>query len=112
MSAWVIALGLGAGYLMNKNAKVQHRLESAVKKVNDEVERADPGPATEEIRTVQRTIPAADRNQDINIQDLTRADVQAIQKERDAAANAVVMYESPVIPQIEGVYLHYDNRGI
>ena len=57
MSAWVIALGLSAGYLVNKNLQMTERLEQQVKVHQEEAKPADPGPTSEAIRTVQRTVP-------------------------------------------------------
>lgn len=115
-STWVIALGLAAGYLMNKNlapTSKGNRLEQAQQQFNDAAQKADPGPESEEIRSIQRTVPAADLNESLNIQDLSRADVQAIQASRQKAAGDVVRYEAPLsLPEIEGVYLHFDNHGV
>ena len=113
MSAWVIALGLSAAYLMNQNMKFKAHLSAATKSFNTAAEPANPL-ASETIRDAQRTIPPADQYQDMNLQDLATADVRTIQGARDLAAEEVVRYENlpPAMPPIEGVFLHYDNRGI
>lgn len=110
-SVWVVALGLAAGYLVNKNVVVTHRLEQAQKKFNSAAQPADPL-ASEEIRQVQRVVPQSDINEDLNVQDLSRADRRQLQKGRDEAAQAVVQYEAPSLPEIQGVYLHHDNHGV
>jgi hypothetical protein len=111
MSAWAIALTLAAGYLVNKNLKMTHRLDQSVKEYQT-ARPANPGPATEEIRQVQRAVPIADSLQDLNLQDLTRDDVKHLSQERARAAQEVVAYESPTVPEIQGVYLHFDRHGI
>ena len=111
MSAWVIALGLAAGYLMQKRMQVANRLEEATKQFNQAAE-PDTLPS-EEIRAVQRAIPDSERFDALNMQDLTRQQVDELAAARQAAATKVVQYEnSQGLPPIEGVYLHYDNHGI
>ena len=54
----------------------------------------------------------ADQYQDLNMQDLGRQEVKAITAAREGAAAAVQRYEAPVLPEIEGVYLQFDNHGV
>jgi len=110
MSAWVIALGLSAGYLMNKNSQITTKLEAAAKEFNSAA-KPDVNNPSEEIRQVQRTIPDSERYQDLNMQDLTRTDVKQILKTRDSAHEQVAAYEASTYP-IEGVYLNFDNHGV
>jgi hypothetical protein len=111
MSAWVIALGLASGYLMQKRLQVASRLEEATKQFNEAAE-PDNLPS-EEIRAVQRTVPDSEKYEGLNMQDLTRYQVDGLVGARQAAATAVVQYENAQgLPPIEGVYLHYDNHGI
>lgn len=114
MSAvWLLGLGLSAGYLMQQKRQVLGRLDQAAKAFNEGANPADPGPQTDEIRMVQRTLPDADVNESMNVQDLTRADAQNLRKLRDEAAMEVVRYETASTPPpIEGVYLHFDNHGV
>ena len=113
MSIWLITLGLAAGYLMQKNTQHVNQLDQAKRDFNSAAEPANPGPRSDEIRTVQRAIPAADRNESLNVQDLTTQDARQIRAHRDEAAQQVVSYENAfVTPPIEGVYLHYDNHGV
>jgi hypothetical protein len=112
MSAWVIGLGLSAGYLINKNLQMSSRLEESMQEFQEAAQPADPGPPTSEIRQVQRTVPMADQYQDLNMQDLGRQEVKAITAAREGAAAAVQRYEAPVLPEIEGVYLQFDNHGV
>ena len=111
MSAWILALGLSAGYLVRQNMLVKTTLETAEKEFNKPP--ADGGGRTSEIRQVQREVPVSDRYQDMNLQDLSRRDVASLNHSQQAAANAVIQYENPVpLPEIQGVWLNYDNRGI
>ena len=111
MSAWVIALGLSAGYLVNKNLQMTERLEQQVKVHQEEAKPADPGPTSEAIRTVQRTVPDADKYQDMNMQDLDKERVKLITTERERAHQRVVQFEEGP-PQIQGVWLNYGDRGV
>lgn len=113
MSAWLIALGLAAGYLMQKNVQVRSRLEAVTKQFHSEAQPESKGPSSEVIRTVQRTVPDSEKYQDMNVQDLNRKEVDHLVSEREAAAQEVVNYETAVrMAPIEGVYLHYDRNGV
>jgi len=112
MSAWLIGLSLSAAYLVQKNAQMRSRLEDATVQFNADAEPAK-GLKSEEIRNVQRTIPDADKYQDMNIQDLSRADVNTLVKQREQAAQDVVEYENAGgLPPIEGVYLTFERNGV
>lgn len=111
MSAWVIALGLSAGYLVNKNLKMAERLEQAVQVHHEQAKPADPGPATDTIRKVQRTVPASDRYQDMNLQDLSASDVKGLTQAREQAHQEVAAFEQGP-PPIQGVYLNVHDRGV
>ena len=110
MSAWVIALGLSAGYLINKNLKMTERLEQQVKVVNEQSKPSTSGLESEEIRDVQRKVPDADKYADMNIQDLSRERVALLTSARESAhAQAVEFERGP--PPIEGVWLNLSDRG-
>tara|TARA_Y100000768_G_scaffold36748_1_gene24012 strand:- start:924 stop:1262 length:339 start_codon:yes stop_codon:yes gene_type:complete len=112
MSAWVLALALSAGYLMNKNMIMQTRLEEKVHEFNQSAAPADPGPATATIRAVQRTVPLEEKYQDVNLARLSNQRVQEIGAASDQASAAVAAYESQSLPEIQGVYLVRDNYGV
>jgi len=106
MSAWVLALGLSAGYLINKKMHMKTRIEESITKFNDDG-------ATSEIRAVQRTVPLADKYQDMNLQDLSSQDTQSIVTEQERAASQVAEFENQhALPTIEGVFLSYDRHGV
>ena len=97
---------------MQKNQAVQNRLQEAVKEFHEEAKPAK-GLKSSDIRHVQRTVPDADKYQDMNVQDLSREDVNAIARRREQAAEEVTTYENAVsLPPIEGVYLHFDRHGV
>ena len=112
MSAWVIALALSAGYLVQKNFKMNSRLEEAVQEFQ-EGNRGKEG-ETAAIRKVQRTVPDSEKFDSMNVQDLTRKEAQELGRARQAARDEVARFESPepTMPEIQGVYLHFDNRGV
>ena len=108
-SAWVLALGISAGYLINKNLQMGQAIEQTVKAA-PKAKPADPGPTTEAIRNVQRTVPAADRYQDMNVQDLTLKQMDGLREGQAAAAAKVAEWEAGCGP-IQGVYLNFSDRG-
>tara|TARA_B100000579_G_scaffold408294_1_gene396310 strand:- start:47 stop:397 length:351 start_codon:yes stop_codon:yes gene_type:complete len=116
MSLWVIALGLSAGYLMNKNLQPQlmQRLEEQKTAYNSAANPETAGPPTSTIRHVQRTLPDADVNESMNIQDLTADDARAIRADYARASAEVHEYENAMglSPPIQGVWLTKDNYGV
>ena len=110
MSAWVIALGLSAGYLINKNLKMTEKIEQMAKVHHDQAKPANPGPETETIRQVQRTVPVGDKYQDMNLQDLGTKDVQSLTKSAQRIPEEVARFEQGP-PPIEGVWLNPFDRG-
>ena len=110
MSAWVIALGLSAGYLINKNLTMKHKLEERMTTYQQNAQPATDGPPTAVIRDVQRNVPDADRFQDMNVQDLPPKDIKKLESARDAQAAEVRKFEMPSVPEIEGVWL--PMRGV
>ena len=109
-SAWVLALGISAGYLINKNLQMTQAIEQTVAAA-PKAKAADPGPSTEAIRNVQRTVPAADRYQDMNVQDLTKRQMDSLAEGQAGAAAKVAEWETGPAP-IQGVYLNLSDRGV
>ena len=110
MSAWVIALGLSAGYLINKKLQMTEKLDEQIKVHHDKAKPATPGPTTEAIRDVQRTVPDADKYQDMNLQDISSERVNELTKSRERAHQEVAAYEAGP-PPIQGVWLNLGDRG-
>ena len=110
--SWLVALTLGAGYLINKKFHLQQKLDEQVRVFHEEgAKPADPGPTSAAIRDVQQTLPLADQYQDMNIQDLQMKDVKVLQESQNSAAREVQQYEQGQGP-IRGVFLVYDNFGV
>lgn len=110
MSAWVIALGLSAGYLMNKQLQLGQRLEEKIHEHHSRAQPANPGPKTEEIRNVQRQVPDAVKYQDMNVTQLPTERVNELVAKREALHQEMVAYEAGP-PPIEGVWLNVGDRG-
>jgi hypothetical protein len=112
MSAvWLVALGLSAGYLINRKTQIRNRLEEAAAEFEGQAGPANPGPTSEQLRKVQRTVPVGDRFQDLNLQDLSASDVKKIDSEHQAQSDAAMSWEEGVAP-IEGVYLVAERGAI
>ena len=111
MSTWAVGLALSAAYLMQKKMRISNQMDESITEFQSAV-KPDPCLPTSEIRKVQRTVPASDRYQDMNMQDLDPRDADAIVKQRDRAQEEVVAYESQASPPIQGVYLTFDNFGV
>ena len=105
MSAWAIGLALSAAYLIQKKLRITNRLDESIADFQSAA-KPDCLPSSE-IRKVQATVPAADRYQDMNMQDLDPRDADAIVKQRERARADVVAYESQAPPPIQGVYLTF-----
>ncbi len=101
MSAWVIALGLSAGYLINKQMNFSQIIDEKVSEYQT-------GGPSAEIREVQRRVPDSEKYQDINMRQPT-ADVKKLTAAREAAHQEVVEFESG--PPIRGVWLNLGDRG-
>ena len=104
MSVWMLGLGLSAGYLINKNLTMQHRLQERVEEYNSAAEPSTSGLTSREIRAVKSKAPDAERYLDMNLQDLEPKTVKEIQMERLAKTDEVAAFEGAPMP-IEGVWL-------
>ena len=111
MSAWIIALGLSAGYLINKKMQLTQRLEEQIHDKHSHAKPANPGPETSEIRNVQRRVPDSERYQDINVTELPPEEVKKLTGFREAAHQQVAAYEAGP-PPIHGVWLNLGDRGL
>ena len=96
MSAWVLALGLSAGYLVHKRFQFAEKLDEVIKKADGPVD---------EIRRVQRTVPDADKYQDINVSDQTAGEVRKLTEAREKQHQVVAKFEEGPAP-IQGVWLN------
>jgi hypothetical protein len=111
MSAWVIGLGLAAGYLINKKMAIVSQLETAATEFNSAVGPATEGVTTAEVRSAwKRTdhVKYGDMNSD-----LPRKQMDVLSAGEERAASAVEQFDQGgSTPQILGVMLHYDRLGV
>ena len=100
MSAWIIGLGLAAGYFIQKKFEMGETIEAAAKKVNGS------GP-TEGIRKVQRTVPDSDKYEDINVAQLPAKDAEWLRSHGQVIREARDQFEKQAgPPPIQGVWLN------
>jgi hypothetical protein len=120
MSAWVIALALSAGYLINKNLQVKSQLEQASTKFHSQdAEPAEPGPTSQEIRSKQQDPNITGSRSGGKYDDFyqgvgsSKQHMQQVVTAQDSQQAAVQEFESRyALPEIEGVMMLRDNFGI
>ena len=108
MSAWVIALGLAAGYLINKNMVISGRLDQAISEFNSAAKPSTSGVTSAEVRTAwKRTdhVKYGDMNSD-----LPRKEMDTLAAGEEKAAQEVQQFDGQ--DTIHGVMLHYDRLGV
>ena len=112
MSAWLIGLGLSAGYLINKNMTFRTQLENSVSEFQSASKPATGGVTSSEVRTaLKRTdhVKYGDMNTD-----LPRNQMDQLHEQQQLAASQVEKFDVGVDPpaSIQGVLLHYDHLGV
>ena len=113
MSVWMIALGLSAGYLINKKFQMEQLVDESVKEY---VSHAKPANSqsdwaeTQEIRRVQRTVPDGVKFQDINVSELPPGEVKKLTALGETHHEQTALYEGGPGP-IQGVWLNFGDRG-
>ncbi len=111
MSAWVVALGLGAGYLINKNTIIQNQLETSADEFNSAAKPATGGVTSEEVRKAHRRIDYV-KYGDMNT-DLLKRQKDALLEKASAAEEQAERFDSgPLSQQIQGVLMVYDHLGV
>ena len=90
---------------------MNQRLSEKVAEFQSAAQPAHPGPETAEIRQVQRTVPDADKYQDINVPELPAQRVRELAGHREAAHQEMMNYEAGPAP-IQGVWLDVGDRGL
>ena len=106
MSAWVIGLGVAAGYLVNKNNKVTSRIDNAVASYeNAHTDNGTTGGSTSAEIEYAKALPSSLKCSDINNL-ISGADLAAINSAQAKSATEVRAYDSaPSPPEIIGVML-------
>ena len=111
MSAWVIGLGLAAGYLVNKNMVMKSQLEQSVANFNSAAKPATGGVTSKEVRSAHNTT-TYEVYGDMNT-DLSRGEMDTILKKQATAASEVERFDAgPSAPQVVGVMMQYDRLGV
>ena len=112
MSAWVIALGLGAGYLINKNVLITNQLAESVEKFNSAAKPATGGVTSAEVRAAHKRTDHV-KYGDMST-DLSRQQMDALHQKRLAAASEAEQFDSGSSPPavIHGVMLQFDRLGV
>lgn len=111
MSAWVLGLALGAGYLINKNLSHQGILDKAEQKYNSAAEPSTDGATSAEVRTAWANTDFA-RFGDMQ-EDLPKEQKRALAQRVDSHRASVEAYDNPPgsVAEIQGVLLTFD-RGL
>ena len=111
MSAWVIALGLGAGYLINKNTVIQDKLAESVAAFNSGAKPATGGVTSSQVREAYKRTDFV-KYGDMNT-DLPREQQEHLAAKERARASDVEQFDADAsLPQIQGVMLQYDRLGV
>ena len=110
MSGWIIALGLAAGYLINKNLAITGRIEKAVNEFEGQAAPATDGVTSAELRSAwKRTdhVKYGDMNHE-----LPKAEKDALVLAEQSERDAVQKFDSADAPlQIQGVMLQHPQLG-
>jgi len=109
MSAWIVGLALGAGYLINKNIQLPTQLELAEREYNGQAEQSTDGATSAEVRKAW-----ADTNfskfGDFN-ESMPKSEQNAINREVTNQLEQVEAYDAPILPKIEGVLMTFDRSS-
>jgi hypothetical protein len=112
MSAWVIGLGLSAGYLINKNVSIKTQLETSATQYNSAAKPATGGVTSAEVRKAYKSkehVKYGDMNTDLPKKQQEGLD----RKQQDLAEEAYVYDAGGVpLPVIQGVLLQFDRCGV
>jgi len=112
MSAWVVALGLGAGYLINKNTVIQDKLAESVERFNSAAKPATGSVTSKEVRDAYKRTDFV-KYGDMN-SDLPKGQMDCLLEKERRRESAVEAFDAgPTGPsKIEGVLLTYDRLGV
>ena len=105
-AAWVLFVGIGAGYLINKQLSMASAIQESIN-----MDRDGEHPDVTEIRKVQQAFPTDERYLNMNRRDLSRKDTQFLVDEWDKAKAEVAQFEAGPAP-IQGVFFVPDARGV
>ena len=106
-SAWVVMLGIGAGYLINKKVIMQGQLQQSVNEFQNSALPSDNGVTSAEIRTTHNRVDHV-KYGDMN-ERLPRNEMEQLLQQQKSAAAQVQAYDEASGPPIQGVMLHFEN---
>lgn len=110
MSAWLVGLAVGAGYLINKNLSMNGILLKAEQRYNNAAGPSTDGVTSEEVRTAWANTDFA-KYGDMH-EDLSTSQKSALLAKQERQLASVEAYESVAgQPEIRGVLLTYDRLG-
>ena len=111
MSVWVIALGLSAGYLINKNMVISKQLDDSVAEFNSAAKPATGGVTSAEVRNAHKRTDHV-KYGDMN-SELPKQEMDALVAGEVRAASAVEQFDQGQDgQQILGVMMQYDRLGV
>jgi|TARA_Y100000389_G_scaffold200801_1_gene242026 polyhydroxyalkanoate synthesis regulator phasin len=112
MSAWVVGLGLAAGYLVNKNVVLKNQLAESVQEFNSAARPATGGVTSEEVRATHRRVDDHVKYGDMNAA-LSKKRMDKLYSDEQAAARDAEQFDAAQGPaQIQGVLLSFDSLGV
>lgn len=112
MSAWLIGLGLAAGYLINKNMHIASQLDQSIAEFeNSGAEESTDGATSAEVRQAYKRTDFV-KYGDMNT-DLPRKQMEALSAGEQQHASEVQQYDQggqggPIL----GVMMQYDRLGV
>jgi hypothetical protein len=109
MSAWIVGLGLAAGYLINKNIAVRARLDDATAEYNKAAKPATGGVTSAEVRKAWRNTDFT-RYGDMS-EDLAQSQKMELDRKVQDQQSVVEQYDASSVPPIQGVLMTYDRLG-
>ena len=106
-SVWVIMLGLGAGYLINKRMMIQGQLQKSVDEYENAAKPSDNGITSAEIRTTYKNVEHT-KYGDMH-ERLPKSEMEQLLEAQRSAAAQVQAYDGESASVIHGVMLHFEN---
>jgi len=112
MSAWVVGLGLAAGYLVNKNVVLKNQLDESVEEFNSAARPATGGVTSSEVRATHRRVDDHTIYGDMNAA-LPKKRMDELRSRQLAASEETEQFDAAQGPAaIQGVLLSFDSLGV
>lgn len=110
MSAWVVGLGLSAGYLINKNISFTGELDKSIAAFQGAAQPATSGVTSAEVRQAYKSTDFV-KYGSMN-EELSASEKNALLSRETAQASAVQSYDGSPSEPIQGVVMQYDRLGV